>query len=54
LFVGAYIVKQSRKLHISRWVYTLILPFAFMFGPIGYLIFILVKTIKTKSFLETN
>ena len=54
LFVGAYIVKQSRKLHISRLVYTLILPFAFMFGPIGYLIFILVKTIKTKSFLETN
>ena len=54
LFVGAYIVKESRKIHISRWVYTLILPFAFMFGPIGYLIFILVKTIKTKSVVETN
>jgi hypothetical protein len=50
LLVGAYIVKQCQKLEISRWIYSLILPFAFMFGPIGYLIFFVIKTIKTKSF----
>jgi hypothetical protein len=49
LFVGTYIVKESVKLFIPRWIYTLILPFAFMFGPVGYLIFFIVKTIKTKS-----
>ena len=54
LFVGAYIVKQSKEFHIPRLIYTFILPFAFMFAPIGYLIFVLVKAIKTKSILETN
>lgn len=49
LFVGTYIVKESVKLFIPRWIYTLILPFAFMFGPVGYLLFFIVKTIKTKS-----
>lgn len=54
LFVGAYIVKQSKELKISRLIYTLILPFSFMSGPIGYLIFVFVKTIKTKSMFESN
>ncbi|MBK9567285.1 MAG: ABA4-like family protein [Saprospiraceae bacterium] len=49
LFVGAYIVRESKKLGISRWIYTLILPFAFMFGPVGYLIYFIAKTIKNKS-----
>jgi hypothetical protein len=49
LFVGAYIVKASQKIGLSRWVYTLILPFTFMFGPTGYLIYFISKTIKTKS-----
>lgn len=49
LFVGAYIVRASLKLHLSRWIYTLILPFTFMFGPVGYLLFFIAKTIKTKS-----
>ena len=49
LFVGAYIVRESKKLGISRWIYTLILPFAFMFGPVGYLMYFIAKTIKNKS-----
>ena len=53
LLVGAYIVKKARKLNISRWIYTLILPFTFIFGPIGYLLFVIVKTFKTKSIHET-
>lgn len=49
LFVGAYIVRRSIAAGISRWLYTLVLPFCFMFGPIGYVLFIVVNTIKKKS-----
>ena len=52
LFVGAYIVKKSQELQISRWLYTLPLPFTFMFGPVGYLLFFIIKTMKTKSLNE--
>lgn len=49
LFVGAYIVRTSQALGIARWVYSLVLPFAFMFGPVGYLLFAIVKLIKTRG-----
>ena len=49
LFVGAYIVREAHSKQISRWIYTIALPFTFMFGPIGYLIFFIIKTIKTKT-----
>ena len=52
LFVGAYIVRESKKMQISRWIYTLILPFTFMFGPVGYLFFIICKTFKAKNMTE--
>ena len=51
LFVGAYIVRKSIALGISRVFYTLALPFTFMFGPMGYLIFFIIKSLKTKSFM---
>ncbi len=54
LFIGAYIVKKSIGLGLSRWVYTLILPFSFIFAPIGLLIFLIVKTVKTKKFSEAD
>jgi hypothetical protein len=49
LFVGAYIGRKSISLGISRVFYTLALPFTFMFGPMGYLIFFIIKSLKTKS-----
>lgn len=52
LFVGAYIVRKSISLGISRWLYTLALPFTFMFGPMGYLIFFIIKSLKIKSLSE--
>jgi hypothetical protein len=54
LFVGAYVVKKSKEYGISRWIYSLILPFVFMFGPIGYVIYTLVKVLKTKSIIEID
>jgi hypothetical protein len=49
LFVGAYIVRKSQKLGMPRWQYTLALPFTFMFGPLGYLLFFVFKSLKTKA-----
>jgi hypothetical protein len=49
LFVGTYIVRKGISIGISRWLYTLPLPFTFMFGPFGYLIFFIIKSVKTKS-----
>ncbi len=50
LFVGTYIVRKSSQIGLSRVLYTICLPFTFMFGPMGYLLFVVFKTIKTKSF----
>lgn len=46
LFVGAYIVREGVKEEMSRWKYTLCLPFTFMFGPIGLLFFYIFKFSK--------
>ncbi len=54
LFVGAYIVRKAKELQISRWWATLALPFTFMFGPMGYLIFVIIKTIKTATNNASN
>jgi hypothetical protein len=51
LFVGAYIMRKSKALGISRILATICLPFTFMFGPMGYLLFFIIKTVKTKSVL---
>jgi len=54
LFVGTYIVKKSLQIGLSRLAFSCILPFVFMSSPIGYLIFSIVKIIKTQSFNEPN
>jgi hypothetical protein len=54
LLVGTYIVNKSRQIGLSRIFYTIALPFTFMFGPIGYLLFFIFKTIKTKTLNEAH
>ncbi len=49
LLVGTYIVEKCEKAKISRWLYTIALPFTFMFGPLGYLIFRIIYFLKTKD-----
>ena len=46
LFVGLYIVEQGKSLKLRRWKYTLCLPFTFMFGPIGLILFYIFKISK--------
>jgi hypothetical protein len=48
LFIGAYIVRKSIEINIPRIIYSLILPFTFMFGPFGFVIFTLVSLSKSK------
>jgi hypothetical protein len=48
LFVGAYIVRKSIELNVSRIIYSLFLPFTFIFGPIGFVLFTIVSISKSK------
>lgn len=47
LFTGLYIVENAPKYGISRLIVSIILPFTFMFGPMGLALFFTVKTIKS-------
>lgn len=49
LFVGAYIVREIQRLQMPHWLAFIALPFTFMFGPMGYLIFIIIKTIRKNA-----
>ncbi len=49
LFVGTYIVSEGVKLKMNRVLYTICLPFTFMFGPVGLLLFMLLKFIHLKK-----
>ena len=48
LFVGVYIVKEAQKYFIHRSIVTILLPLTFLFGPIGYVAFQIIKTIKAQ------
>jgi len=43
LLAGTYIVEKGQLINIPRWIYTLCLPFTFMFGPMGLLLFYLIS-----------
>ncbi|NUO01652.1 MAG: DUF4281 domain-containing protein [Saprospiraceae bacterium] len=39
MLVGCLIVHQSKEQGIPRWLYSICLPFTFMFGPVGFLMY---------------
>jgi len=43
LFVGGVVAKQADKIGLSRLIQAPILVLTFMFGPFGYLLFMLIK-----------
>jgi len=49
LLVGNWILNQSRKHQINHFLIIPCLLLCFMFGPVGYLVYFLVKTVKTKK-----
>ena len=48
LFVGGVVAKQLDEIGISRLIQAPILLMTFMFGPFGYLLFALTKSISQK------
>lgn len=46
LFVGLFIVKEGIQSDWKRWQYSICLPFTFMFGPVGLLLFYFIKLLK--------
>ena len=49
LLIGMWILDLNKNLGINNLFIALCLIFTFMLGPIGYLLFILFKNIKTKQ-----
>jgi hypothetical protein len=46
LYMGVQIVKQTQELKISHLYNLFLLPVTFLFGPIGFVLFFLIKTYK--------
>jgi len=49
LFMGAWIARDIMKLGISRLVLIALLPLTFLFGPVGYMGFVLLRTALSKK-----
>jgi hypothetical protein len=54
LFVGSWIVSNSRKLGIRHLYVIPCLFFTFMFGPAGLLLYYVVRAAVTKKILQEN
>lgn len=48
LLVGIYITKQTQSLKIIHLVNIFLLPIVFLFGPLGYTLFVLIKFSRSK------
>lgn len=48
LLIGMWILKQNEKLQIHHLIIVPCLIGTFMLGPIGFLLFMIIKTLKTK------
>ncbi len=49
LFVGSWEVENAQKLGISHWLIIPCLLFTFFLGPIGLLLYLIIRTIRTKK-----
>ena len=54
LFTGTWIKKNSIKYNISHWLLIPCLFLTFMLGPVGLLLYLLIRTIKAKRYFAEN
>ena len=54
LFIGAWILKNSQQQGIHHLLIIPVLFLTLMFGPIGLLIYLVIRAIKTKAILHDN
>ncbi len=47
LLAGKYIGEKGRELGMPRWQVLVCLPFTFMFGPVGFVLFSVFRLIKS-------
>ena len=49
LFIGAWIVHDSQNKSISHWLVLPCLPLTLMLGPAGLVLYLVIRTIKTRA-----
>lgn len=54
LLVGLFIVNDSRKNQVNHWFIIPCLLFSFMLGPVGLLLYLLVRLVKTKKYFISH
>jgi hypothetical protein len=54
LLAGIFIKRNAIKHNISHWLLIPCLLLTFMFGPIGLLLYLLVRFIKTRQYFASN
>jgi hypothetical protein len=54
LLAGIFIKRNGNKHNISHWLLAPCMFLAFMFGPVGILLYLLVRFIKTRQYFASN
>lgn len=54
LMTGIWIKKNSEKYGISHWLIIPCLLFTFMLGPVGLLMYLIIRTIRSKQYFASN
>lgn len=54
LMTGIWIKNNSLKYGISHWIIIPCLLFTFMLGPVGLLMYLIIRTIRSKQYFATN
>lgn len=54
LMVGIWIKRNSVKYGISHWLIIPCLFFTFMLGPVGLLLYLMIRFVKTKNYFSAN
>lgn len=54
LLAGLFIVNNARQHSINRWIIIPCLLLTFLFGPCGLLLFVVIRSIRTKNYFVSN
>ena len=52
LFVGMWMAKDAFKLKINKWILLPCLLFTFMMGPVGLLLYLIIRAIRSGQYLQ--
>ena len=54
LMIGIFIKKNAAKYGITHWLIVPCLLLTFMFGPVGLLLYLLIRFVRTKNYFAEN